>query len=69
MNITRLSALATKRLIRIGELETLLSAERAITRAMSKLAYSPKQDSHVVGEVKRAFTLRDKLLTPKNNDT
>ena len=64
MTLERLSALATKRLIRIGELERQLAVERSVTNAFSKLVYSPNQDRYALGGLKRALTLRDQLLNP-----
>jgi hypothetical protein len=68
MTLERLSALATKRLIRIGELERQLSAERAVTNAFSKLVYHPDQDRYALGGLKKALTMRNQLLNPNAPD-
>lgn len=61
MTRNKLSSIATRRLIRIGQLEKLLAAERSVTRALSKLDYAPQQSAHALGAVKRAFTIKNKL--------
>ena len=69
MTRNKLSAMATRRLIRIGRLEKELAAERAITRALSKLDYAPNQNPRSLGLVKRAFTIKNQLLNQPTNDT
>jgi hypothetical protein len=64
MTRNKLSAIASRRLVRIGRLEKELAAERRIVRALSKLDYAPNQSAYALGAVKRAFTLRNQLNQP-----
>jgi len=65
MNLEKLSMLASRRFAIIGQLERELAAERSVNRALSKLKYSPVQDPYVMGGLKRALKLRDRILASK----
>ncbi len=57
-NLNRINNL---RIIKIGRLERELAAERTINRALSKLAFAPKQDPYALAAVKRAYRMKEKL--------
>lgn len=61
MTRNKLSQIASRRLVRIGQLEKELAAEKAVTRALSKLDYAPNQSAYALGAVRRAFTRRNQL--------
>lgn len=61
MTRNKLSQIASRRLVRIGQLEKELALEKSITRALSKLDYAPNQNAHALGQVKKAFTRRNQL--------
>lgn len=59
-----LNRVATRRLQRIHQLEKRLAAAEAIVRALEKLHYAPNQSAYALGQVKKAYTMRNQLKQP-----